>query len=79
MTGQEKLQKLALYAVTKKRLAIPIDTIESGLNLHRIRSLNRRLRKELEAAGIDEATLNLDGEILSKVICEHLQKLGGEQ
>lgn len=72
-TSQETLQKLALYATVKSRLANPEDVIDRNLSFTKLGRLYVKLRKELIAGGIPEKTLNTSGDRLSEIICDTLQ------
>lgn len=74
LTSQQQLQKLALYATAKTRLANPEQTIEMGLNPHKIRTIAKRLRKELADSGVGSEVFDLSGEDLGRVIFETLAK-----
>lgn len=73
-TSQETVQKLALYATVKQRLADPMGVIDMGLNLYRLRKLYRKLREELEEAGVDKRVLDTGGEDLTMLIFETLDR-----
>jgi len=74
MTAESTIQKLILYAETKRRLKEPEDVAIRGESVLTLSATSRRLRRELANEGVSPELLSLSGEEIAEVIYDTIHR-----